>query len=133
MARIAKYYPPERFARNQSYPAFCNSSIDEKLGNGDPKDGDLEGGINLGFVWKDVVGEDRRWSVRLSNDLAKDVMTADVTPRRCQQFRPRAGREISWSTSSGLSGQVVVDAARLATIPRVPLQPGAEVVLTITR
>ena len=49
MARIAKYYPPERFARNHSYPAFSNSSIDQKFGNGDPKDGDLEGGINLGF------------------------------------------------------------------------------------
>ena len=39
---------PER-----SYPAFSNSSIDQKLGNGDPKDGDLEGGINLGFLWKE--------------------------------------------------------------------------------
>jgi hypothetical protein len=133
MARITKYYPPEKFARNQSYPAFSNSSIDQKLGTGDPKDGDLEGGINLGFVWRDVVDEERRWSVRLSNDLAKDAMTVDVTPRRCQQFRPRAGSEVSWTTSSGQSGKAVVDAAGLATISRVPLRPGAELVLTIAR
>jgi len=133
MARITKYYPPEKFARNQSYPAFSNSSIDQKLGNGDPKDGDLEGGINLGFVWKVVVDEERRWSVRLSNDLAKEAMTVDVTPRRCQQFRPRPGSEVAWTTSSGQSGKAVVDAAGLATIPRVLLRPGTELVLTITR
>lgn len=133
MAKVTKHYPPEKFARNQSYPAFSNSSIDQKLGNGDPKDGDLEGGINLGFVWRDVVDEERRWSVRLSNDLAKDTMTVDVTPRRCQQFRPRPGSEVSWTTSGGLSGKIVVDAAGLVTIPRVPLRPDAAIVLTITR
>ncbi len=133
MARITKYYPPEKFARKQSYPAFSNSSIDQKLGSGDPKDGDLEGGINLGFVWHDVVDKERRWSVRLSNDLAKAAMTVDVPPRRCQQFRPPAGSEVSWTTSTGLSGMAVVDAGGLATIPRVPLRSDAEIVLTITR
>ena len=63
MAPINKYYPAEKFARNRSYPAFGNSSIDHKLGNGDPKDGDLEGGINLGFDWKDVIDEQAKWSV----------------------------------------------------------------------
>ena len=73
MAAITKYYPAEKFARNRSYPAFGNSSLDHKMGNGDPKDGDLEGGINLGFDWKDVRRR-RRTSGRstLSNDLAKD-------------------------------------------------------------
>ena len=132
MAKVIRYYPPERFARNQSHPAFSNSSIDQKLGNGDPKDGDLKGGINLGFIWKGVVDEERRWSVRLSNDLAKDAMTVDVTPRRCQQFRPRAGSEVSWTTSSGQSGKAIVDTGGLATIPRVPLSRGEENVLTIT-
>ena len=75
-----------------SYPAFGNSSLDQKLGNGDPKDGDLEGGINLGFDWKDVVDEAGKWSVTLANDLAKDDMTVDVTPRRCQKFKVSAGR-----------------------------------------
>ncbi len=133
MAKLVKYYPPEKFARNRSYPAFSNSSIDQKLGNGDPKDGDLEGGINLGFDWKDVVDEERRWSVCLSGDLAKGPMRVDVTPRRCQPFRPRAGSEVSWTTSSDLSGKAAVDANGLVTIPRVQLQPNAEIVLTITR
>lgn len=133
MAQIAKYYPPEKFARNRSYPAFSNSSLDQKLGNGDPKDGDLEGGINLGFLWKDLTDEERRWSVRLANDLAKSAMTVDVTPRRCQQFNPRAGSEVAWTTSSGSSGKAVVDVTGMVTIPRVQLRPDAEMVLTITR
>src|SRR5262249_14931822 len=70
MEKVRKYYPPEKFAKNVSYPAFSNSSIDQRLGNGDPKDGDLEGGINLGFLWKEVVDEEAKWSVRLTNDLA---------------------------------------------------------------
>jgi hypothetical protein len=57
MGPVLKYYPPEKFAMNLSYPAFGNSSIDGKLGNGDPKDGDMEGGINLGFDWTDPVDE----------------------------------------------------------------------------
>ena len=60
-------------------------------------------------------------------------MTVGVTPRRCQRFRPGAGSEASWTTSNGMSGKIIIDAAGLATIPRVPLRPDAEVVLTITR
>lgn len=131
MAKVLKYCPPELFARNKSYPAFANSSIDQKLGNGDPKDGDLEGGINLGFKWSDVVDEDATWSVRLSNELATGDMTADVTPRRCQKFKVRPNAEVSWKTSDGASGKVVADAAGLVTVPLVKLSPGKDTVLTI--
>ena len=133
MAKIAKYYPADKFARNRSYPAFSNSSIDQKLGNGDPKDGDLEGGINLGFLWKDVVDEERCWSVRLSNDLANAAMTVDVTPRRCQRFKTPAGSEVSWSTSTGAPGKVIVNSDGIVTIPRVQLRPDSETLLMISR
>jgi hypothetical protein len=133
MARVLKYYPPERFARDRSYPALGNSSIDQNPGNGDPKDGDLEGGINLGFKWSDVVDEGGKWSVRLSNELAKGDMTVDVTPRRCQKFKLRPGAEVRWSTSGGETGKVTADAAGLATVPRVKLSPGKDTVLTLSR
>ncbi|MBA4066770.1 MAG: hypothetical protein C0501_24300 [Isosphaera sp.] len=131
MAKVLKYYPPELFARSKSYPAFANSSIDQKLGTGDPKDGDLEGGINLGFKWSDVVDEDAKWSVRLSNELATGDMTVDVTPRRCQKFKARPNAEAKWETSTGDSGKVTADAAGLVTVPRVKLSPGKDTVLTI--
>jgi hypothetical protein len=133
MSQVMKYYPPEKFARNRSYPALGNSSIDQKLGNGDPKDGDLEGGINLGFCWDEVMDETDRWSVRLANELAREEMTVDVTPRRCQKFRTRPGSEVRWSSSLGESGKVMVDPAGLVTVPRLKLRPGVQVVLTLTR
>lgn len=133
MERILKYYPPEKFARNQSYPAFRNSSLDDDPGKGDPKEGALEGGINLGFVWQDLTDESGRWSVRLSNDLAKANMTADVTPRRCQMFRPKPGETVKWQTSAGSSGSVTADDKGLVTVPKVLLLPRKETVLTITR
>lgn len=133
MALITKFYPPELFARNKSYPAFGNCSIDQKLGNGDPKDGDLEGGINLGFRWSDVVDEEGKWSVRIASDLAKGDMTVDVTPRKCQRFKVQPNTEVRWSSSTGATGKVMSDAAGLVTIPAVLLKPGNDVILTTMR
>ena len=133
IAQVMKFYPPDKFARDRSYPAFANSSIDQNLGNGDPKDGDLEGGINLGFRWDDIVDETDKWSARLANDLAKEDMTADVTLRRCQKFKVQPNTEIRWSTSFGEAGKVRADHAGLVTVPRMKLRPQAATVLTIVR
>jgi hypothetical protein len=133
MQMITKYYPAEKFARQRSYPAFGNSSIDDNMGSGDPKDGDLEGGINLGFDWKDVKDEERQWSARLSNALAKKEMTADVTPRRCQKFKPKPGEKLTWADSAGNTGAVTADTNGLATVKAVKIKPGTETVLTIER
>ncbi len=133
MARVMKHYSAEKFARNQSYPAFRNSSLDDNPGNGDPKDGDLEGGINLGFLWKNVVDTDAQWSVRIANDLAKNDMTVDVTPRRLQQFKLKPGDTLKWTTSTGGAGATTVDARSLATIAGVRIRPNQETTLTLTR
>ena len=133
LAQVSKFYPGEKFARSQSYPAFRNSSIDQKMGNGDPKDGDLEGGINLGFRWEGVVDEAGKWSVRLGNGLAKAEMTVDVTPRRGQKFRPRPGQEVRWSTGAGESGTVTANGDGLVTIAGVKIRPGKETVLALVR
>ncbi|HOX07461.1 MAG TPA: hypothetical protein PK280_13745 [Planctomycetota bacterium] len=133
MNLVKKYYPPAKFARNRSYPAFGNSSINQDPGPGDPKAGDMEGGINLGFIWKDVVDEAGKWSVKLSNDLAKAEMTVDVTPRRCQQFKLKAGDKLKWTNSAGGAGDVAADQWGLVTIEKVKIAPGAETVLTITK
>ena len=90
-----------------------------------------EGGINLGFVWTDVVDEEKTWSVTLRNDLAKDEMTVDVTPRRCQHFSPGLGERVTWLTSDGHKGTVTVDKWGLATVTRVKLSPDRETVLTL--
>jgi poly(3-hydroxybutyrate) depolymerase len=133
MQQIQKYYPAEKFALKRSYPAFSHSSLDDELGSGDPQDGDLVGGINLGFVWNDVRDEADRWSVAVSNELAKAAMTVDVTPRRCQTFQPLPGDTIRWSALTGESGSVVAGTAGRVTIPLVRILPDRQSVLTLSR
>lgn len=133
MERVRKFYPPERFARNASYPAFGNSSLDDRLGSGDPKDGDLEGGINLGFHWSAVVDEEARWSIKLGNELAKEPMTVDVTPRRCAKFTLRAGDRLRWTATGGATGIVTADEAGIVTVPKVGIKPGVDTELTLVR
>jgi pimeloyl-ACP methyl ester carboxylesterase len=147
MREIKRWYPPEKFARNQSYPAFGNCSIDDDLGTGEVEvrdggrvrqivkndNGDREGGINLGFVWKVVADESAKWSITISNDLAKGEMTVDVTPRRCQQFKPRNGETVSWNNTAGGSGTVTVDKWGLVTVPDVRISAGKETVLTFEK
>lgn len=133
MEPINRYYPSSKFARNRSFPAFGNSSIDQNMGNGDKADGDLVGGINLGFDWKDVVDEDGRWSARISNDLAKDEMTVDVTPRWCQKFKPKAGEKFKWTHSAGGAGEVTADAWGVVTVEKVRIKPGEGTVLTLAQ
>ena len=147
MREVMRWYPPEKFARNQSYPAFSNSSIDGDLGGGETEvregtririvltddNGALEGGINLGFAWTDVVDEGGKWSVSVSNELAEEEMTVDVTPRRCQRFKPRHGEQLKWTDSSGASGTVTVDRAGLVTVQRLKIILGQKTVLTIVK
>jgi hypothetical protein len=102
------------------------------MGNGDPKEGDLVGGINLGFDWKEVLDEPGRWAVTLTNDLARADMTVDVTPRRCQQFKPRPGTTLRWTASIGAAGTLTTDAHGLVTVRRVVIQPGKSTRLSIS-
>ena len=51
--------------------------------------------------------------------------TADVTPRRLQQFKVTPGTTYAWTVSQNgkvlASGDVTPDLANLLTIPKVPL------------
>ena len=77
--------------------------------------------------------EPARWSASLSNELAKDEMTVDVTPRRCQQFRSKPGETFAWTTSAGDSGEVTADRWGLVTVPQVKIRPGEPTVLTTSK
>lgn len=147
MREVMRWYPPEKFARNLSYPSFSNSSIDGHPGTGEVEapegnrvrrvlnddNGALEGGINLGFVWTDLVDEGDKWSVSLSNELAEEEMTVDVTPRRCQKFIPRNGEHLKWTDSAGGGGTIAVDRTGLVTVQHLKIMPGQMTVLTISQ
>ena len=125
-------YPITRFASNLSYPAFGNSSIDDEVGNGDPSDGDLVGGINLGFGWSDPVESETEWRLEIWNTRATGQMTVDVTPRRQQRFRPAPGTSIIWRDSLGGMGRLVVDEHGLMTVPAMRIALGARTTLTLS-
>ena len=147
MGRVTKYYPRQKFALNKSYPAFGNSSIDDDLGTGEVEklvdgrkrrvlekgNGALEGGINLGFDWTDVVDLPDRWSARISNALNKDLMTVDITPRRAQAFKPKPGDTFKWTNSAGGGGDVTADRWGLVTAYKVPIKPGEPTVLSFEK
>lgn len=133
MGEVQKYFPSKRFALNLSYPAFANSSIDNNMGNGDPKDGDMIGGINLGFKWDDPVETETKWVVEISNELCKEPMTVDVTPRRCQTFKRVANQEYNWSASNGDKGKVVADKDGIIVVEKLKIEPGKKTTLTIEK
>ncbi len=130
-SEVTRYYPKERFAKNLSYPAFSHSSIDDDPGAGDPAEGDLVGGINLGFSWTDPDEAATHWEIELQNELAQAPMTVDVTPRRAQRFRPAPNTEVRFTTSTGQSGTVRVDAQGLITIVGVRIEPGSATTLRL--
>jgi pimeloyl-ACP methyl ester carboxylesterase len=119
---------------DRTLPAFSNCSLDGNPGNGDPKDGAPAGQSNLYLYWTDATIQDepKGWAmdVLLAGDAPKDTCLVDVTPRRCQRFKPRPGTKIIWANTKLPSGkviaygEVVVDQWGLATVPRLAVSKG---------
>jgi hypothetical protein len=129
---------------DQSLPAFTNCSLDNDPGTGrklkTPKeitvdketrkdfyDGDSVGQINRYLYWdtETVVDTPVRWemTIALTEKAPEDHCTADITPRRLQQFINQPMQEFRWSNSSGgkkvQSGELTADKWGLLTIKRI--------------
>jgi hypothetical protein len=127
------------FALNQSYLALTNLSVDNNPGNGDARDGDPVGFMGRGLTWEAPVDEAGKYEVLLKWTLEADRLpvTADVTPRRLQAFKLRAGDEVT-ATNLGADGAEVqrqtltVDASGLLTFKgfRITSANGNRLVLT---
>jgi pimeloyl-ACP methyl ester carboxylesterase len=119
---------------DRTLPAFTNCSLDANPGNGDPKDGDPTGQSNLYLYWADatIADEAKRWAMDLvlAADAPKDACLVDVTPRRCQRFKPRPGTKVVWANTKLPNGtvvaygQAVVDQWGLVTVPKVVVSKG---------
>ncbi len=118
-------------ARDATLPAFTNGSLDDRIGNGDPADGDPVGAINAYTLWDPETSVDRvdRWemTVYLLSTAPEDSCTVDVTPRRCQNFDPVPGTVLNWTnTDVGTGAEIargtaVVDEYGLVTLPGLTL------------
>jgi hypothetical protein len=138
---------------HQSLPAFSNCSLDTSPKADHPKGSyrpgrydddfqrfaDKEGGINLYQRWDpdSIIDEPDTWAVTVwlaaSNkqgefDALADSATMDITPRRCQKFRPKPGERFKWTNETGgreiQSGQATADKWGLVTLKSVKVTKG---------
>jgi hypothetical protein len=79
--------------------------------NVDPYDGASQGAYNAWLSWEteDIVDQPAVWemTVRLSPQAPQDSCTVDLTPRRCQRFKPQPGAEFTWINTSVNEGKVI--------------------------
>mgnify|MGYP005836907269 CR=1 FL=1 len=120
-----------RIRLHQSLPAFTNCSLDHSPGDGDHADAEKGGGINLWQLWEPetILDEPGRWEItlHLREDCPFPECTADLTPRRCQKFRPKPGLAFRWTHLSLednkelQSGTAAADKWGLVTVPGLKL------------
>jgi hypothetical protein len=122
-----------RFRRDESYPAFSNTSTDRNPGNGAPDDGDTIGWINRGMDWKEIEDTYRRYAITLlaePPDGTYPVQT-DMTLRRVQQFKTHPGEKVRVRIGNAEPVSVSADAQGRITVPKVaiPDKAGVRVVI----
>jgi hypothetical protein len=116
-------------SRNKTVPAFTYCSLDENPGNGDPANGDSAGALNR-HIWFEQDGSAdtaSSWEMTclLISSAPSSTCTVDITPRRCQTFKPAVGTVCNWTNTDVGTGAVIasgtatVDANGLITLPQV--------------
>ncbi len=130
---------PWRYPLSLSYPAIHNATGSSSLNPGPNGDSSY----NMNIEWSTpanafgnlIVDTTNRYEITLRSIEADQ--TADVTPRRTQQFKPTAGQQCSWSAvrvADGLTsnGSVTVAGNTLLTATGVPVYSGSGTRLTIS-
>ena len=123
------------FRRDQSFPAFSNTSSNRNAGDGRPNDGDTIGWMNRGMDWKDVGDEPGRYAITLLADypgIAYPVRT-DVTLRRVQRFKIHGAERLVARVGDAPARPVTADAAGRLTIPGVVISSAAGTRLVVGR
>jgi hypothetical protein len=120
------------FAKNVSYPAFTNFSLDNNYGNGDRTNGDLSGCVNCGWQWNVTSDTASSWSASFANTQVSTQATTDVTPRNTQLFKLSPGTKVAWSTSTEQKGNASANSYGLLTVTGVNLPGSTAITLTLT-
>jgi len=124
--------PLYAFATNRPFLAISNNSDNKNPGNGDAKDGDLIGWINRGFSTSDIQESEKAISatVKLEHPEVTYPVTADLTFRRRQKFRPAPGTLLAVSVN-GKASALKMPADSLLTIP-VCFEDASAVTVTVS-
>lgn len=135
---ITRKFDPFRIVKNESYPAFSNSSINDDPGNGDKENGTLTGQMGGGFDWQILADEKNKWSAKISNitDPAINV-TADITPRRLQKLKVADNKKYFYTNTDSQgnllqSGNIEPDDLKLLTLKQIIITPEGNTI-TLTR
>ena len=119
-----------RFRLDASYPVFSRCSDNKNPGNGDIKDGDIIGWMNRGIDWKTLADEPEKYVIglKIAHPEIRYPVTADVTIRRRQKFRPRPGQPVQVRINGQPAPKPVkLDHSGLLTIPKVTFADRNEV------
>ncbi|MBQ6474520.1 MAG: prolyl oligopeptidase family serine peptidase [Victivallales bacterium] len=106
------------YATNRPFLALSNNSDNKNPGNGDAKDGDMTGWFNRGFHALQIQESETGISavVKYEHPDVKYPVTADLTFRRRQTFRPAPGTELA-VTVNDKESTLKMPADGLLTIP----------------
>lgn len=117
--KLVGYYDGQEHFYNQSYPALSNiSGTNYAVTSGTAN-------YNRNVYWDQytVVDQVDRYEITLQG--LSGAVTADVTPRRLQDFSPQAGEVLQWQNlQSGEQGLITVDPFGLITIPQMRIVSG---------
>ena len=132
--QVALAFPWLEIRKNEAYPVFTHASCDQRSPwLGAPAEFDEAGQSNAYFRWKAQQDTPSSFAMQLwlAHPEVKmpltmpETATADVTPRRFQQFKVQPGKSYMWSLARDgkvtASGKVQPDAAGLLTIPQLTL------------
>ena len=133
MTNAAAYeFPWLSIRRDQAYPAFANTSSDDKYPGFESDAPDQDGQMNAYFRWAVLEDQAGRFAIELrlvqnrelggSVDVPAEVIS-DVTLRRLQRFEVSAGEAYRWKIERAgrlvHAGLVRADNQSLITIPEV--------------
>lgn len=110
-----------QFSKGRSFPAFSNCSDNKDPGHGNPTEGDIVGWMNRGFKWGEIVDTERRYaiSIQMTHPDVKYPVTADVTLRNRQKFKPGAKRVVTVVIDREAAREVIADESGVVTVPAV--------------
>jgi hypothetical protein len=133
MTNPAAYeFPWLSIRKNQAYPAFANTSSDDKYPGYQSDASDQNGQMNAYFRWSVLNDQTNQFAIELrlvqtgelggSADIPQEVVS-DVTLRRLQHFEVKAGEACAWKIEQAghlvHSSQITADNQLLLTISKV--------------
>ncbi|MHB1000371.1 MAG: prolyl oligopeptidase family serine peptidase [Armatimonadota bacterium] len=136
---LTRKFDPFRIVKNESYPAFSNTSINDDPGNGGKENGTLTGQMGGGFDWQILADEKNKWSAKISNitDPKVDV-TADITPRRLQKLKVVDNKKYFYTNTDSQgnllqSGYIEPDDLKLLILNKITITPEGNTVTVIRK